>query len=68
MLDLLLQRSTVVTLAIIGGVLSLAISVLSARGVLSDSTIKHLNKIAYVFMGLSIIFFIAAGIVGPLGG
>jgi len=68
MLDLLVQRSTVVTLAIIGGVLSLAISVLSARGVLSDSAIKHLNKVAYVFMGLSMIFFIAAGLAGPLGG
>ena len=66
MLDLLLQRSTVVTLAIIGGALSLAISVLSARGALSVSAIKHLNKVAYVFMGLSMILFIAAGLAGSL--
>ena len=66
MLDLLLQRSTVVTLAIIGCVLSLAISVLSARGALSMSATKRLNKVAYVFMGLSMILFIAAGLAGPL--
>ena len=66
MLDLLLQRSTVVTLAIIGGVLSLAISVLSAREALSMSAIKRLNIVAYVFMGLSMILFIAAGLAGPL--
>ena len=66
MLDLLLQRSTVVTLAIIGGVLSLAISVLSARGALSMSATERLNKVAYVFMGLSMILFIAAGLAGPL--
>lgn len=30
------------------------------------SATKRLNKVAYVFMGLSMILFIAAGLAGPL--
>tara|TARA_B110000285_G_scaffold85223_1_gene97756 strand:- start:425 stop:619 length:195 start_codon:yes stop_codon:yes gene_type:complete len=62
MLDLLLQRSTVVSLAVIGGILSLCVTALSARGVLSERAIKNLNRVAYGFMGLSMLLFIAAGL------
>jgi hypothetical protein len=62
MLDLLVQRSTVVTLGIIGGILSIAVTALSARGVLSEPLLKLLNQAAYVFMGLSMFLFIAAGL------
>ena len=62
MLEVLLQRSTVVSLAVIGGVLSLCVTVLSSRGALSENAIKNLNKVAYGFMGLSMLLFIAAGL------
>jgi len=62
MLEVLLQRSTVVSLAIIGGILSLCVTVLASRGALSENAIKNLNKVAYGFMGLSMLLFIAAGL------
>lgn len=62
MLDLLLQRSTVVTLALVGGILSITVSVLSARGLLSEPLLKRLNQASYVFMGLSMFLFIVAGL------
>jgi hypothetical protein len=62
MLEVLLQRSTVVSLAVIGGLLSLCVTVLAARGTLSENAIKNLNKVAYGFMGLSMLLFIAAGL------
>ena len=62
MLEVLLQRSTVVSLAVIGGILSLCVTVLASRGALSENAIKNLNKIAYGFMGLSMLLFIAAGL------
>ncbi|MEJ6598284.1 MAG: hypothetical protein QMB50_01075 [Gammaproteobacteria bacterium] len=62
MLEVLLQRSTVVSLAVIGGLLSLCVTVLASRGVLSENAIKNLNKLAYGFMGLSMLLFIAAGL------
>ena len=51
MLEVLLQRSTVVSLAVIGGLLSLCVTVLASRGALSENAIKNLNKLAYGFMG-----------------
>ena len=62
MLEVLLQRSTVVSLAVIGGLLSLCVAVLASRGALSENAIKNLNKLAYGFMGLSMLLFIAAGL------
>jgi len=62
MLDLLVQRSTVVTLAVIGGFLSLAVTTLSARGTLSAALLKRLNMASYVFMGSSMLLFIVAGL------
>jgi hypothetical protein len=62
MLDLLVQRSTVVALAVIGGVLSLVVTALSARGALSATVIKRLNMASYVFMGSSMLLFIVAGL------
>ena len=62
MLEVLLQRSMVVSLAVIGGILSLCVTVLASRGALSENAIKNLNKVAYGFMGLSMLLFIAAGL------
>jgi hypothetical protein len=62
MLDVLLQRSTVVSLAVIGGILSVCVTVLSARGALSEVVLKRLNMASYVFMGMSMVLFIVAGL------
>ena len=64
MLDLFLNRTTVVGLAIIGGVLSLLASWCQSRGSVSEQKIKWLNKAAYVFMAASIMLFISAGLFG----
>ena len=64
MLELFLNRTTVVGLAIIGGVLSLLASWCQSRGSVSEQKLKWLNKAAYVFMAASIILFISAGLFG----
>ena len=64
MLDLLLQRSTVITLAVIGGMLSLLVSWLTPKTILSENQLKLLNKAAYGFMGVSMLLFITAGLLG----
>jgi hypothetical protein len=64
MLDLFLNRTTVVGLAIIGGVLSLLASWCQSRASVSEQKLKWLNKAAYVFMAVSIILFISAGLFG----
>ena len=64
MLELFLNRTTVVGLAIIGGVVSLLASWCQSRGSISEQTVKWLNKVAYVFMAVSIILFISAGLFG----
>jgi len=61
-LDFFLQRSTVIALAITGGILSLIVSWCSAKGLLSEKNLKLLNKAAYAFMALSMVGFIAAGL------
>ncbi len=63
--DWLLDRSTVIGLAIIGGVLSIAASWCQVRGIVSEDIIKKLNQAAYAFMAVSIILFISAGMIGP---
>ncbi len=62
--DWLLNRSTVIALAIIGGLISLVASLCRSRGILSEQQITWLNKSAYAFMGVSMILFIVAGFFG----
>ena len=62
MLEFLLQRSTVIALAILGGALSLAVSWFSGRGSMSPATLNLLNKAAYGCMAASMILFIFAGL------
>jgi len=67
MLDFLLERSTVISLAIIGGVLSLTVAWCSPRKIFSDRITGLLNKAAYGFMAASMVFFILAGLIGNQG-
>jgi len=59
--DWLLSRPLIISLAVIGGVISLLIPWCKSRGVLTEQQIVWLNKASYAFMGASIILFIAAG-------
>jgi len=62
LLEFFLQRSTVIALAITGGILSIIVSWCSTRGLLSEKGLKLLNKAAYTFMAVSMLLFVAAGL------
>ena len=60
--DWLFDRSTVIALAILGGVCSLLASTGQAKGWLTGQHHKTLNKAAYGLMAASIVLFIGAGL------
>lgn len=64
MFELLLNRTTVISLAIIGALFSMLASWYKTRGTISENNVRWLNKTAYIFMSLSIILFIGAGMFG----
>ena len=59
--DWLINRPTIIGLAVIGGALSLLASWCQSRGVLAEHQVSWLNKAAYAFMAVSIVLFITAG-------
>jgi uncharacterized protein with PQ loop repeat len=63
-LELLLSRSTVVTLAIIGALLATLASFLQVRGVLDEKSARLLNYAGYGCMGASMLLFVIAGLRG----
>ena len=64
MIDFLLNRTTIITLAVIGGLISLLFSWCKSNNKLTEDKLKLLNKTAYVITGISIVLFIAAGLFG----
>lgn len=60
----LLDRVTIISLAVLGGVCSVLASWCGSRKLISEQYAEWLNKAAYVFMAGSIILFIAAGMFG----
>lgn len=54
-------RATVVTLAIVGAVISVVASSLKLRGSISDERVKQINRVGYGFMWVSVALFIIAG-------
>jgi len=64
MMDFLFSREIVITLAILGGVCSLVANWCQKNGKASEQAVKLLNKVSYVFMGVSIFLFIGAGLFG----
>ena len=60
--DWLIRRETVIAFAVVGGVLSLAGWTLSLRRP-SGTAAAWCNRAAYAFMAVSILLFIAAGMV-----
>jgi hypothetical protein len=63
-MDFLLTRSVVVTLAILGAVLSTAASILQTKGILGPRGGKALNYTGYAAMALSMALFAFAGLRG----
>lgn len=66
-MDLLLSRATVIALAIIGALFSVAASVLRARGMLTEARADMLNRAGYIVMGVSMALFIWIGLRGGRG-
>ena len=60
----LISRSTIIALAVIGGVCSLLSSWCQSRGYLTEQQATYLGKISYTCMGVSMILFVAAGLLG----
>ena len=65
-MDWLLTRETVVTLAVIGAVLSTGASMLQVRKILSERGARLMNYAGYGAMGISMLLFIAAGYRSPV--
>jgi hypothetical protein len=59
--DWLLTRETVITLAILAAVLSVAASVLQAKQKIGAARAKQLNAAGYALMGVSMLLFIIVG-------
>lgn len=65
--DWLFDRSTVIALAIAGGVLSVLASLANSKGWATKQQCSVLNQAAYACMTISIVLFVCVGLFG-LGG
>ncbi|MGB8436308.1 MAG: hypothetical protein WCE38_18810 [Burkholderiales bacterium] len=63
-MEFLLNRTVVVTLAVLGAVISTAAALLQGRRMISEPQARRLNRLGYVCMGTSMVLFIAAGLLG----
>ena len=61
----LLAHEVIVGCAVLGGVASLIAMGLQARGPVNPVWISRLHRLAYLFMGVSILLFIVRGLVHP---
>ena len=64
-MEILLTKPVVVTLAIIGAVLSTLASFLQKKGYVSEKTCNAMNYAGYGVMGASMVLFVLAGLWGP---
>ena len=60
-MDWLLTRETVITLAVLAAILSVAASVLQTRGRIDAQRARQLNAAGYGLMGVSMLLFIIIG-------
>jgi hypothetical protein len=60
-MDWLLAREAVITLAVLGAIVSVAASILQSSGRIDAGRAKQLNTAGYGFMAASMLLFIAAG-------
>jgi hypothetical protein len=61
-MEFLLTKPVVVTLAVLGAVLSTAASFLQTRGYVGAKAAKTLNWVGYGAMGASMLLFVLAGL------
>jgi len=61
-MEFLLTKPVVVTLAVLGAVLSSLASFLLTRGRISEKTSRALNYAGYSVMGTSMLLFVLAGL------
>jgi len=61
-MEWLLTKESVVGLAVLGALPSVAASVLQVRGAISEARAKQLNWLGYGLMGLSILLFLVVGL------
>ena len=61
-MDVLLTRPVVVGLAVLGGLLATAASILQRHGMLNERGAQILNYAGYGFMGASMLLFVLAGL------
>jgi hypothetical protein len=66
-MEALLDRRTVIALAVVGGVLAALASLLQTRGVVGERGARNLNYAGYAFMGASMLLFALAGLTGAPG-
>ena len=64
-MEVLLTKPVVITLAVIGALLSTAASFLQTRNCVSEKTGKAMNYAGYGAMGASVLLFVLAGLWGP---
>lgn len=62
--DWLFQRSTVIALAIAGGLFSVVASWSQSKSWMSKRQLHLLNRAAYFCMGASMVLFVCAGLLG----
>ena len=60
-MDWLLTRETVIILAVLGAIPSVAASVLEARGAIGPLRARQFNLAGYTLMGISMALFIVVG-------
>ncbi|HYI86256.1 MAG TPA: hypothetical protein VEX61_04090 [Burkholderiales bacterium] len=60
-MDWLLTRETVIALAVLAAIPSVAASVLQVRGKINALRARQLNLAGYVLMGISMFLFIVVG-------
>ena len=61
-MDWLLAREAVITLAVLGAIVSVSASLLQSSGRIDAARARQLNTTGYGFMAVSMLLFIAAGI------
>ena len=61
----ILSQPVIVGIAVMGGLVSVVVMLLQARGNARREWLDRLNRLAYVLMGLSVALFIVSGFVNP---
>ena len=60
-MDFVFSRPVVITLAVLGALVSTLATILQSRNVIGPARAKQLNAAGYGFMGVSMLLFIVAG-------